>query len=66
MVLNFSNILSQLFGRKVPLIVALFVALSISLLCYDPWVNKIVFSLGYRLRSRVALGLGFVISNHLL
>ena len=48
------------------LIVALFVFfLLISILCYDPWVDKKVCSLGYRLRSRVALGVG-VVSNHVL
>ena len=30
-------------------------------LCYAPWVDKMFFSLGYRLRSRVALGIGKVV-----
>ena len=30
-------------------------------LCYDPWVDKMFCSLGYRLRSRVALGIGIVV-----
>ena len=30
-------------------------------LCYDPWVDKMFCSLGYRLRSRVALGIGKVV-----
>ena len=30
-------------------------------LCYDPSVDKMFCSLGYRLRSRVALGIGIVV-----
>ena len=31
-------------------------------LCYDPWwVDKMFCSLGYRLRSRVALGIGIIV-----
>ena len=35
-------------------------------LCYDPWVDKIICSLGYRLRSRVALGVGIVIIMYIV
>ena len=35
-------------------------------LCYDPWVDKIFCSLGYRLPSRVALGIVVIMYCKLL
>ena len=63
MVPNFTNLHPQVFGCKSPLLVGS-VCLFISIfLFYDPWVDKIFCSLGYRLRSRVALGVGIVSNN---
>ena len=66
MVLDFSNLHSQLFGCNVHLLAAQLVISFISFYIMAPLIDKVCWSLGFCFCSRVALDVEIVISNHVL